>query len=803
MTTRFAALQDNEEDSSESAESRSYSRSTERSISKSSNAAHYYDQDYGNDSDEEEANESNNVDNDDGERYIPPDQLMSLPNVLDYDGELALAALDTSGTVDAVGSTVFRNFLLCFDEREYLQARMSPQQPQRNQANNRAKQGIPNSRALLDLSSSSSTSSPNLQTLQQQQVCNALSVRGDAAGSLPNSSQAKGTTCTNSNAKVVSLPQFLWQPSDGLCCHAGHVHFQNDDSILFEEPLLYDDNDDDDGIVEGQEVVEDENELYDDELLLLPARAKWITSGLTFKDVSGRGTPEDPQYVPRPSSTTPGLKEISKLYRTASCPDDYRKNNRLLARESPVMPACGRSDCGQLEPPSKSPSFPAVVTPGRLNKGELECTMDSFAGQNKTNRAAKFVAPSKLTKSRSTPPILLRHLHRRSRSGQIETENNDSALSLGASSSSGSTSSKGSYPETGGSSHKRSKSMMNPMNKLLFRRGPKIPSFRKSKRQAMVGCKNSYDSELSKQLVQQSDKSKGPTARITSEQSIDSPGNDAGKSAVPRSTSSLDQDLLNAGNAADIANILASLAISLKHRDNDSKRLVAPPNSNELENERLLPDSSARSESAWITERPLGNSFGTESDSSFEDILEEADEDSDDDLDDEEDIICKKGEFSTATRATNQLLARPNYSDKYLWAAHKKRGKIEQSNYAALKSPSKFSSAANARELRRNKSSSMLASAMNELTRCSSVDTAKVSNLSCDPASDRARLLDLQALLTQQRQEEQRKANAPLIDFDTPDGDNVIRVRELGEEIEVLSKRHLGASFLPPSAAEF
>ena len=141
MTTRFAALQDNEEDSSESAESRSYSRSTERSISKSSNAAHYYDQDYGNDSDEEEANESNYVDNDDGERYIPPDQLMSLPNVLDYDGELALAALDTSGTVDAVGSTVFRNFLLCFDEREYLQARMSPQQPQRNQANNRAKTG--------------------------------------------------------------------------------------------------------------------------------------------------------------------------------------------------------------------------------------------------------------------------------------------------------------------------------------------------------------------------------------------------------------------------------------------------------------------------------------------------------------------------------------------------------------------------------------------------------------------------------------------------------------------------------------
>ena len=79
-------------------------------------------------------------------------------------------------------------------------------------------------------------------------------------------------------------------------------------------------------------------------------------------------------------------------------------------------------------------------------------------------------------------------------------------------------------------------------------------------------------------------------------------------------------------------------------------------------------------------------------------------------------------------------------------------------------------------------------SSKTELLRCGSVDTAKASNLTYDPAADRAKFLELQALLNQQQEEQRKRLNAPPIEFDAPDGDNVIRVRDAVCEIEVLPK---------------
>ena len=104
--------------------------------------------------------------------------------------------------------------------------------------------------------------------------------------------------------------------------------------------------------------------------------------------------------------------------------------------------------------------------------------------------------------------------------------------------------------------------------------------------------------------------------------------------------------------------------------------------------------------------------------------------------------------------------------------------------------------------------------------RCSSVDTTKASNLG-GLGSDRARLLDLQALVWQQQQQEIARLNAPPLDFETPDGDGVIRVQEAAcatideayHEIEVLPNHDFlrgtssddtaEAESLPGTAAEF
>jgi hypothetical protein len=83
---------------------------------------------------------------------------------------------------------------------------------------------------------------------------------------------------------------------------------------------------------------------------------------------------------------------------------------------------------------------------------------------------------------------------------------------------------------------------------------------------------------------------------------------------------------------------------------------------------------------------------------------------------------------------------------------------------------------------------------MHDLSRTSSVDTAKASNLSYDPIGDRARLLDLQAFLRQQHEESLKRQNAPPLDFEA--GDNLIRVRDAMCEIEVLPKReYMGSPY--------
>jgi hypothetical protein len=84
-----------------------------------------------------------------------------------------------------------------------------------------------------------------------------------------------------------------------------------------------------------------------------------------------------------------------------------------------------------------------------------------------------------------------------------------------------------------------------------------------------------------------------------------------------------------------------------------------------------------------------------------------------------------------------------------------------------------------------------------ELIRCGSVDTTKASNLG-GLGADRARLLDLQAVVWQQQQQELDRLSAPPLDFEAPDGDGVIRVKETvcatidaACEIEVLPKNFL------------
>ena len=97
-----------------------------------------------------------------------------------------------------------------------------------------------------------------------------------------------------------------------------------------------------------------------------------------------------------------------------------------------------------------------------------------------------------------------------------------------------------------------------------------------------------------------------------------------------------------------------------------------------------------------------------------------------------------------------------------------------------------------------------------EFIRCGSVDTTKASNLG-GLGADRARLLDLQAVVWQQQQQELDRLSAPPLDFETPDGDGVIRVQEAvcgtidaACEIEVLPKNFLlGTPKESLTAAEF
>ena len=619
---------------------------------------------------------------------------------------LALAEHDKKNN-NAVGSTsmTFQDFLLCFDERVHSGANVEALTKTASTASSSASSNkYQQFRQLLP-------SSNNKQLQHQQRV---LRVR---------------SADSQSNNKLASLPQFLWQPGDGLCCHAENVHhmMQNEQNelnqqsitmeglVLFEEPSFGDDDDDgdDDEADDNNDAIQTSSATDKEEQEPTERPRSSSLGNHSFLDANG-GTTEDPRYVPRPSSTTPGLRELSKLFHTSSLPEDKLAKTYHSWKAATKAAKAVDDEDDILTPTAASMAPPLAPAP----RNALQ--------------ASKLLL---LTKSNSTPPVMFSN-HRRTRSedhqcfppqreansrsglpprhDQQQGENGDHALGVD--------SKKG---------QKR-----NPM-KNLFRR-TRLPSFRKPK--------------------------------------------------FPTSSKQDSNKGVKMGSAvdADVASILASLEEThLQQQQNSRPNKKAGKLQQERKGDRNVSCSPTMS---LMSAQSLTQGTGdTHSDtSSLEDIFGNVEED---DFDD-----CYSESSQESRDSEDQDIFATPYSSK---------DRDQFSGYYS-KTGSKTSSWEQyaSRKADRND----ILSRKTELLRCGSIDTAKASNLTNDPASDQAKRLELQALLKQQQEEQQKRLNAPPIEFDAPDGDNVIRVRDAVCEIEVLPKcdRGLGHSGLSPeTAAEF
>jgi hypothetical protein len=383
----------------------------------------------------------------------------------------------------------------------------------------------------------------------------------------------------------------------------------------------------------------------------------------------------------------------------------------------------------------RSSSQPAVVTPFSHEQEEADDLEDSVP----------LNPPTEMTKSHSTPPT---PFHRRLLDRSIRsTEKNAAGSSISMISRSiGSALKPNKTAPEHSSQNSDDKKTSNPV-KNLFRR--KIPSLSKPKFQALSGKKNSFGS-------------------------------------VDHSVSSGGSCEIDGGNEnhSEIASILSSLASSLKVHE-ELKDGVKQPSTKKTSRKSkssgrgILKSYSNRGSKAQ--DQPLASqgSEDTQDDSSFEEVFSNVDDSHD--LGSPED-----DEASQDSDRAGRLFAMPY--DKLLYKRDRRQNQPLSTSSSQFEYHSKYASLRGPSE-DRTKNGSVLYS-IEDLSRTSSVDTAKASNLSYDPVGDRARLLDLQAFMKQQQEEWFKRQNAPPIDFEA--GDNVIRVRDAICEIEVLPKRDLG-----------
>lgn len=641
--------------------------------------------------------------------YFIPD----VSSVCDDSEAFALALAEhnnnNNSNNNAVGSTsmTFQDFLLCFDERIHSGASAKALTKTTSTASSSASSNkYQQFRQLL----------PNNNNKQLQQQQRVLRVRS-----------------AESNNKLASLPHFLWQPDDGLCCHADNVHhmMQNEQNelnqqnnitmeglVLFEEPSFGDDDDDDDAdnhaIQTSAATDQEEREPTE--------RPRSSSLGNHSFLVANGGTTEDPRYVPRPSSTTPGLREMSKLFHTSSLPEDkLAKTYHSWKAATKAAKAADDEEDDILPPTSASMAPPQAPVP----RNALQ--------------ASKLLL---LTKSKSTPPIMFSK-HRRTRSEdhqchpvpQQQQEANNSRLGLPP------RHDHQQQGENGDHAHgiNGKKGQKRTTMKNLFRRS-RLPSFRKPK----FPSGGKQDNNNTKEV---------------------------------KMGSAVD---------VDVANILASLEEThLQQQQSSRSNKKVGKLQPQRKGDRSVSCSPTKS---LMSAQSLTQGTGdTHSDtSSLEEIFGNVEEDDFDDC---------YSESSQESRDSDDLdmFATPySSSDQDQFSGYYSKTGSKTSSWEQYTS----------RKADRND----MLSHKTELSRCGSIDTAKASNLTYDPAADQAKRLELQALLKQQQEEREKRLNAPPIEFDAPDGDNVIRVRDAVCEIEVLPKcdRGLGHSGLnPETTAEF
>jgi len=559
-------------------------------------------------------------------------------------------------------------------------------------------------------------------------------IRKSSSLSSSNYQQLRHLVNTNSRNKAA----FLWQ-SENLCCHAeqttssSNTQSEHHDLILFEEPI-YSDDDDADLNKDGYCNSDDDFDQHETELAMALERPRSTVDSRHSDSNHGHeegsnGTKNDPRYVPRPSSTTPGLREMSRLFHTSSLPsqDQLAQRRYAVQEEEPIVVV-----------------RPTPVQPVRaIDAGGLTAPHRTiFHASKRLKSLSNKKIPSPLTKSMSTPPMRFNPvMYRRARSQDdhalaatpIDTNTNRTALSISpppltkihsfgkklglpplhrrtTSDASGGSDVCGDGQGTSNHPNKKT-SKKNPVKTLLKR--SRLPSFRKPKFQSLGSKKQS----------------------------------DRDRSITPTESPVVE------GRCSDVANILASLEAThleySRHQQGKSRS-------------RQAKKSNKYNKASGSSPVSHQDSGGTQSEtSSIGDLF--------DNIDDDDDDIC----YSESSQESRSTPYEDSNNQKFHKCFSKKAGNKTSSWH----------------QYQQQEDCNSLLSSKTELLRCASEATAKASNLSDDPAADRAKLLDLQAKLSQQEEEQRKRFSAPPIEFDAPGGDNLIRVRDAVCEIEVVPKR--------------
>ncbi|CAB9503561.1 expressed unknown protein [Seminavis robusta] len=580
-------------------------------------------------------------------------------------------------------------------------------------------------------------------------------------------------------------------------------------------------------------------------LPILPSEESSSSYGSLFDEEDDHtvgGTVDDPQYVPRPTSTTPSLREMASFYSSRDDDDPIPRTSPFEAElelelGEPAFPEPSNEMTLSI---SKDPEFPGMMPEDNPQRSSPSKYLE-------TEHASSSKLPEK--KSSSLRQRLL--LNRRIRSDDNQIRSSASTFSFASASSSVVSSVLGARsvppiflprsrtaetmatastassvgPSSAATTITAKKEGKNPVMKLLRR--TRFSTFRKQQRD--------YDMEETR-VPEDEDEEECPKATVVT------PSSTSSRTEMWNATCSNEEDA-----ASDVVDILASLDISLRKRA-ESELVLGKQHGISHGAGALLPmlAEKMKIKKTNSSDPALEESGETQSDASQDDVFsgvlsDETDTESRCSVASSQDSRCTVDRFlsspysrvergdqplqqwssesvSQSGRATSPTSMLSTFSNEqqrsHVWPIQEARSN-EPPNYhqswSGESPPSSTSSIHHYYDHRypynhrsSDEGSSMLGSNTSsvgrlyhpaDLMRCSSVDTTKASNLG-GLGSDRARLLDLQAFVWQQQQQELARLNAPPIDFETPDGDGVIRVQETACEhidaaceIEVLPKQ--------------